>query len=170
MWIRNRDSRDSLGIVSIRAENLRMDHSGQSTAADFVVRPGSACCLPLLDERRSSQRSKRHSRMWMAQMFPFSRQPVPFSPTARMYIPLKWSKKDCELIGSHCFQSRLRDFDINFGYIFTDIHRKRVYRLIQEFEENALIDDLNALNLMLLELEQTINQLWKCLKERLHII
>jgi len=89
-------------------------------------------------------------------MFPFSRQCETFSSTVRMYFQTKWSNKDCEDVKSHCFQSRISDFDTNFGYIFTDIHRKHMYSLIQEFDENALIDDLNALNSMLQELEQIV--------------
>jgi len=45
------------------------------------------------------------------------------------------------------FQRRIDEFDTNFGYIFTDIHREHVCDLIQEFNVNALIVDLNALNL-----------------------
>ena len=47
----------------------------------------------------------------------------------------------------HRFQRRIDEFDSNFGYIFTDIHREHVCDLIQEFNVNSLIVDLNALNL-----------------------
>jgi len=131
-----------------------MEHSGQSTAA---VQPGTAFYLPQPDERKSSQRSKDRSRM--SRMLPFCRQRATFSPTARTYFQTKWSQKNYEVAESHCLPRRIRDFDTNFGYIFSDIHRKHVCSLIQEFNENAFIDDLNALNLMLLELEQIINEL-----------
>jgi len=74
-----------------------------------------------------------------------------------MYLQTKWSERAYRnaRIGPwiqlaadrHRFQRRIDEFDNNFGYIFTDIHREHVFDLIHEFNLNALIVDLNALNL-----------------------
>jgi len=74
-----------------------------------------------------------------------------------MYFQTKWSETDYRRARTghwiqlaadrHRFQRRIDEFDTNFGYIFTDIHREHVYDLIQEFNLNALIDDMNSLDL-----------------------
>jgi len=74
-----------------------------------------------------------------------------------MYFQTKWSEKDYQnarrgpwmhfAADRHRFQRRIGEFDSNFGYIFTDIHREHVCDLIREFNMNALIVDLNALNM-----------------------
>lgn len=45
------------------------------------------------------------------------------------------------------FRRRIEEFDSNFAYIFTDIHREHINDLIEQFTINALIGDMNGLNL-----------------------
>ena len=71
-----------------------------------------------------------------------------FSPNVVVHYETKWSKKDYRnarrgpwihfAADRHRFQRRINEFDSDFGYIFTDIHREHVYDLIQEFNVNAL--------------------------------
>jgi len=91
-------------------------------------------------------------------MFPFwKKKRVTFSPKVVVHFESEWTKKDYQRarIGPwmrlaadrHRFQKRIREFDSNFGYIFTDIHREYMYDLIQDFMLHVVNVDLNALNL-----------------------
>jgi len=132
-----------------------MEGTDESSTADNVVRAGATGGLPLLDERKSSQRSKHRSRM--SRVFPFWKRRVKFSPTVTVYFQTIWSDQDYRrarvgpwiylAADRHRFQRRIRNFESEFGYIFTDIHREYMYDLIYENDLNALIVDLNALNL-----------------------
>ena len=151
--------RQQLGNQAIEAgsriENLRMEHSGESATSHNVLRPRPYPRLPLLDERRSSLRSKRRSRL--SRMFPFWKHHVRFSPHVREYIETIWSEEDCRnarkgpwlhfAADRHRFMRRIRDFDDDFLYIFTDIHREHICDLLEEFNVNALVVNLNTLNL-----------------------
>ena len=80
-----------------------------------------------------------------------------FSPDVVVHRETKWSERDYRharrglwihlAADRHRFQRRIDELDSNFGYIFTDIHREHVCDLIEEFNVNTLIDNLNALKL-----------------------
>lgn len=71
-----------------------------------------------------------------------------------MYFQTTWDEKDYQrarvgpwlhfAADRHRFQRRIREFDSQFGYIFTDIHREYIYDLIKEFNVNALTVDLDV--------------------------
>jgi len=155
-FLPQREGRNQTDKTRTRAANIGMERTDESTTNDHVVRTGAAGRMPVLDERKSSQRPQHRSRM--SRMFAFWRKKhVKFCPHVVVHFESKWSKNDyrnarrgpCIHLAAdrHRFQRRITYFDDNFGYIFTDIHREHVYDLIQEFNMQALIVDLNALHL-----------------------
>ena len=72
-----------------------------------------------------------------------------FSPQVVVHYETDWTEKDYRrarvgpwmhlAADRHRFQRRIREFDMKFGYIFTDIHREYMYDYILR----ALIADLN---------------------------
>jgi len=93
-------------------------------------------------------------RVQSARMFP---RHVTFKDTMLLYFQYGWSELDYTFArrgpwmylaaNRRRFERRILDFDSNFGYIFTDIHRDHMLSLIDEFNLDALIDDMNRLAL-----------------------
>lgn len=78
-----------------------------------------------------------------------------FKDTMLVYFQYGWSEREHTLArrgpwmylaaNRRRFERRIRDFNSNFAYIFTDIHRDHTLSLIDEFNLDALIDDMNRL-------------------------
>ena len=126
-FLPQRSRRNQADETRFRTTTDRMERATQSTTDDHVVRAGAACCLPMPDARRSSQRPKHCSRL--SRMFPFWRKKrVRFSPQVVVHYETDWTEKDYRrarvgpwmhlAADRHRFQRRIREFDSKFGYIF----------------------------------------------------